>query len=141
MRTQRKVDIHGVTQCWIMIVKDYSTSLIHLSALPRKKALFVAHELEIYFGFVSYLQSFYTNNGNEFIAKVVVDLLKMKNLHCFIVTSQPRTPRDQGLVESGNKLLQQIMKSISSKQQQAGLKDNWTKFLGQSTGCCNSYSC
>ncbi len=45
---------------------------------------------------------------------VVVDLLKASNPNCFIVTGRPRTPRDQGSVESANKVVQQVLKCISS---------------------------
>jgi len=45
---------------WIITVKDHSTGLIWLSALPFKRAKFVAFELERYFGFVGYPQIFHT---------------------------------------------------------------------------------
>ena len=44
-------------QRWIMTVKDHSTSLVYLVALPRKKAEFVAAELKKYFGYVGYPNS------------------------------------------------------------------------------------
>jgi hypothetical protein len=37
-RTMRKIDIYGVMQHWIMTVKDHSTGLVYLAALPRKTA-------------------------------------------------------------------------------------------------------
>ncbi len=37
-----------------MTVKDHSTGLVYLDALPRKTAVFVAAELEKYFCFVGY---------------------------------------------------------------------------------------
>ncbi len=71
---------------------------------------------------------------------MVVDLM-MKNIpNCFIVTGRPRTPRDQGSVESANKLVQRGMKSISSKRCLAGLEVNWTRFLRQVMAVCNSHS-
>jgi hypothetical protein len=45
---------------WIMTVKDHSTGLIYLVALPRKMANYVAAELENYFGFVGYPNIFHT---------------------------------------------------------------------------------
>ena len=56
------------------------------------------------------------DNGKEFIAKVVVEMMMEHNRNCFIVTGRPRTPRDQGSVESANKLVQRILKSISSER-------------------------
>ena len=125
---------------WILTVKDHSTGLIYLSCLPRKAARFVAYELERYFGFVGYPQIFHTDNGKEFVAKKVIELLKKNNPHCYPIRGRPRTQRDQGSVESGNKTVQRILKSIESERRQQGLDDNWTLFLGQVMACCNSHS-
>jgi hypothetical protein len=61
MRTMRKRDVYGQMQRWIMTVKDHSTGLVYLCALPRKKAAFVAAKLEKFFGFVSYPEIFHTS--------------------------------------------------------------------------------
>jgi hypothetical protein len=66
--------------------------------------------------------------------------MKQNKPNCFIVTGCPRTPRDQGSVESANKMVQRVMKSISSKHRLAGLEVNWTRFLGQVMAVCNSHS-
>jgi hypothetical protein len=60
MRTMRKKDVYGQMQRWIMTVKDHSTGLVYLCALPRKKAAFVAAKLEKFFGFVGYPEIFHT---------------------------------------------------------------------------------
>jgi hypothetical protein len=60
MRTMRKRYIYGQMQHWIMTMKDHLTSLVYLCALPRKKAVFVAAELEKFFGFVGYPEIFHT---------------------------------------------------------------------------------
>jgi hypothetical protein len=60
MRTIRRRDVYGHMQRWIMTVKDHSTGLIYLTALPRKMAKYVATELEKYFGFVGYPSIFHT---------------------------------------------------------------------------------
>ena len=64
------------------------------------------------------------------------------NPNCFIVTGRPRTPRDQGSVESANKLVQSVLKSISSEMrlQSPQTKVNWTTLLGQVMAVCNSHS-
>ena len=133
-----------------MTVKDHSTGLVYPATLPRKTAMFVAAELEKYFGFdfvcynvlrfVIHCTIFDTDNEKEFIAQLVVDLMKKNNPNCFIVSGYPRTPRDQGSVESANKLVQRVMKSISSERCLAGLEVNWTRFLGQIMAVCNSHS-
>ena len=102
-----------------------SAGLIYLVALPRKMAKCVAAELEKYFGFVGYPSIFHTGmfiiafpqsntltsnyhltkmysfisfqtNGKEFIATVVVELLKANNPNCFLVTGRPSTLCSQG---------------------------------------------
>ena len=60
MRTMRRLDVYGQMQRWIMTVKDHSTGLVYLSALPKKKAEFVAAELDKYFGLVGYPEIFQT---------------------------------------------------------------------------------
>jgi hypothetical protein len=105
MRLQRKKDVYGQVPQWIMTLKDCSTGLIYLCALPKKKASFVAYELEKYFGFVGYPQIFHIDNGKEFIALVVQDLLINNNPNCFLVTGRLRMPLDQGSVESSKKLV------------------------------------
>ena len=62
------------------------------------------------------------------------------NPNCFVVTGLPRTPRDQGSVESGNKLVSSIRKNIACERCRAGLDDNWTLYLGQIMACCNSHA-
>jgi hypothetical protein len=61
MWTMRKRDVYGQMQRWIMTVKDHSTGLVYLCALPWKKATFVAAELEKFFGFVGYPEIFHTS--------------------------------------------------------------------------------
>ncbi len=86
------------------------------------------------------ISSLYADNGKEFIATIVVDLLKASNPNCFIVTGRPRTPRDQGSVESANKIVQQVLKSISLENRLQSIEVNWTKLLGQVMVVCNSHS-
>jgi hypothetical protein len=60
MQTMRKRDVYGQMQRWIKTVKDHSTGLVYLCALPQKKATFVAAKLEKFFGFVGYPEIFHT---------------------------------------------------------------------------------
>ncbi len=83
---------------------------------------------------------FNSDNGKEFIATIIVDLLKASNPNCFIVTGRPRTPHDQGSVESANKIVQQVLKSISSENCLRSIEVNWIKLLGQVMAVCNSHS-
>jgi hypothetical protein len=54
MWTMQKKDVYGQMQHWIMTVKNHLTGLVYLCALLRKKADFVAAELEKFFGLVGY---------------------------------------------------------------------------------------
>jgi hypothetical protein len=60
MRTMRRLDVYGQMQHWIMTVKDHSTGLVYMCALPKKMANYVAAELDKYFGFVGYPEIFQT---------------------------------------------------------------------------------
>ncbi len=116
MRSMRKKDVYGQMQCWIMTVKDNSTGLVYLAALPRKTPTMLqlslrstlaswdiptsstlvrtalllneSHQLLI----VSLFTLLSLDNGKEFIAKIVVEMMLAHNPNCFIVTGRPRTP-------------------------------------------------
>jgi hypothetical protein len=60
MQTMWKKDVYRQMQRWIMTVKDHSTGLVYLCALPCKKADFVAAELEKFFALVGYPAIFHT---------------------------------------------------------------------------------
>jgi hypothetical protein len=47
-------------QRWIMTVKDHSSGLVYLCALPQKKAVNVAAKLENFFGLIGYPEIFHT---------------------------------------------------------------------------------
>ena len=78
------------------------------------------------------------DNGKEFIATLVVEMMMRHNPNCFIVTGRPRTPRDQGSVENANKLVKQVLMSFSRQRRMEGIETNWTKILGQVMSVCNS---
>ncbi len=86
------------------------------------------------------ISSLHADNGKEFIATIVVDLIKESNPNCFIIMGRRRTPRDQGSVESANKIVQEVLKSISLENCLRSIKVNWTKLLGQVMAVCNSHS-
>lgn len=140
MRTMRKLDIYGMMQRWILTVKDHSTGLVYLVAIPRKKAVFVAAELEKYFGFIGFPHILHSDNGKEFIASLVVDMIMRNNPDCFIVTGRPRTPRDQGSVEIANKLVKRVLMRVCAQRRLQGIDTNWTRILGHVMAVCNSHS-
>jgi hypothetical protein len=84
---------------------------------------------------------FNSDNGKEFIATVVVDLLKESNPNYYSrVVQELHVTRDQGSVESTNKVVQQVLKCISSEYCLRSIQVNWTKLLGQVMAVCNSHS-
>jgi hypothetical protein len=70
------------------------------------------------------ISSLYAGNGKEFITTIVADLLKESNPNCFIVMGHPRTSQDQGSIESANKIVQQVLKSISLEIYLPSIKAN-----------------
>ena len=139
LRKFPRKNVYGVTMRWIMTVKDHSTGLTAVFALPRKMAKYVAYELDKYFGLVGYPTIFHTDNGNEFTAKVVVDMLKNINPTILTVTGRPRTPRDQGSIERANKTVKRMLSDLCAERRKEGLDDNWTAVLGRLTSSLNSY--
>jgi hypothetical protein len=89
-------NIYGQIQRWLMAVKDHSSGFTALFLLPRKKPMFIAFELERYFGLVGYPFIFHTDNGNEFTTHFIIDMIVNINPAILTVTGRPRTPREQG---------------------------------------------
>lgn len=137
MRTKRKKNIYGVEMRWIMTVKDHSTGLTWLVALPFKQPKFVAHELDIIFGLIGYPTIFHTDNGTEFTASEIVALLKELNPSIQTVTGRVRKPSDQGSVENMNKHVKKTLKRIESEVRQSGKIPNWTGLLGRVMAALN----
>lgn len=88
MRTIRRRDVYGHMQRWIMTVKDHSTGLIYLCALPRKMAKYVAAELEKIFGFIGYPQIFHTGTFHLFslIIKILFLYPHLTHVMLFVQT-------------------------------------------------------
>jgi hypothetical protein len=74
-RKLRKRDPFGVLMRWVMTIKDHSTGLTYLCALPRKRPHLIAYKLQEIFGIIGYPKIFHTDNGKEFTAKVVLNRL------------------------------------------------------------------
>ena len=121
--------------CWFLTVKDHSTGLMAVFAILRKMVNYVAYKLEKYFGLVGYPPIFHTDNGNEFAAKVIIDMLKLINP----VTGRPRMPRDKGSIEWSNKTIKWMLLDLLAHRRTNGLDDNWTMVLGLLTENLNSF--
>jgi transposase InsO family protein len=113
-----------------MTLKDHATRLTFVCALPRKQAPLVAYKLQEIFGVIGYPKIFHTDNGKEFTARCVLELLRHLNPNIISVTSRPRRPRDQGSVENVNKLVKRVLGTVLAEQRMAGQNPNWTEVLG-----------
>jgi hypothetical protein len=59
-------NIQAVEMRWTMMVKDHSTGITYLAALPLKRPKFVVFELNKQFGLIGYPTIFHNDNGSEF---------------------------------------------------------------------------
>ncbi len=137
-RRLRKRDPFGVLMRWVMTLKDHATGLTFICALPRKQAHLVAYKLQEIFGVIGYPKIFHTDNGKEFTAKCVLELLRNFNPNIISVTGRPRRPRDQGSVENVNKLVKRVIGTVLSEQRIAGQNPTWTEILGGVAAVVNS---
>ncbi len=93
---------------WIFHAKDHFSKYSWLFPMTSKEAVNVANLLQsifYQFGPPEILQS---NNGREFVAKVITNLAKT----CpglIIVNGRPRQLQSQGLVERGNSVVQHLI--------------------------------
>ena len=138
MRSSETKDVYDNMMRWILTLKDHSTQLTYLVALPRKKASYVAYELDRIFGLIGYPAIFHTDNGKEFTAKEILVLLKEYSSSIITVTGRPRTPSDQGSVESMNKLVERIIQDLENEERLKGKQPNWTGLLGRAMQTINS---
>ena len=139
MRKFARKNVYGITQRWIMSVKDHFTGLTAVFSLPFKEAKFVAFELEKYFGLVGYPIIFHTDNGNEFVARQILEMISDINPAIITVTGRPRTPRDQGSVERANQIIKQAVADVCAERRREGKDDNWTMLLGRVTSALNTH--
>jgi hypothetical protein len=70
MTTKPAINIYNITMRWILTMKDHFTGFTTISAIPRKRPIYVANELNIIFGIIGYPMIFHTDNGKEFTAKL-----------------------------------------------------------------------
>ncbi|CAF3516230.1 unnamed protein product [Rotaria sp. Silwood1] len=106
---------------WILHTKDHFTKFSWCYPLKTKEAEPVAEKLlqQFYlFGAPRILQS---DNGKEFVAKVIRDLKKTWP-DLIIINGRPRHPQTQGLVERGN----QTLESALGKWMESNNRKDWS---------------
>ena len=116
--------------CWILVVKDHATWFI----LPRKQADLVAYKLQEMCGVIGYPKIMHSDNGKDFKAKIVLELLCNFNPNILSVYRQPACSQDRGSVENMNKFVGAIL----SERKMIGENPNWTEVLGSVAAAINS---
>ena len=139
MRKCCKRGIHGVVMRWIISVKDHLTGLSAFGAMPFQKPKFVVHFLSGLFGLIGFPMIFHTDNGTEFVSKLVIRMLKERSPSTTTVTGRPRRPQDQGSIENMNKLAKRVLGNFDQEDRLAGRGPNWTNNLGWLMSVVNSH--
>jgi transposase InsO family protein len=101
---------------YIVVMKDHFSGFVMADCIPRKRANFVAHVINHFFSIGGYPSIFHTDNGKEFTAKCILDLLCSRSPHITTVTGRPRTPSDQGLVERANSTFKAMLYAFEQQQ-------------------------
>ena len=131
MREQPQPDVYGKMHKWILHLKDHFTRMSWLRPLPSKEAKFVANELNYIFSFIGYPLLLQSDNGGEFTAAVLMEMLNDLYPHCTTVNGRARTPRDRGSVEKGNDTVKKKLQSVVQDRRQQGKDANWVELLSQ----------
>ncbi len=98
----------------------------------------MACKLEDIFGVIGYPKIMHSDNGKEFRAKIVLELLRNLNPNILSVYGQPRYPQDQGSIESMNKFVKGNIGSVLDERRLLGKNPNWTEVLGSVVAAINS---
>jgi Integrase zinc binding domain len=130
-REKPKMDPFGTRHSWLVVCKDHFTGLTACRPVPRKKPEMVAYVLTELFGLLGFPLIYQSDNGKEVASKLVLDAVKKMNPSCTTMQGRPRTPRDQGSVESTNKMIKHIIATCESEDRAAGKEPNWTLYCGR----------
>ena len=80
----------------------------------------------------------HTDNGKEFVSKLIVQMLKKMSPSTTTVTGRPRRLQDQGSIENLNKLAKRILSNLDQEDRHSGKIPNWTFNLGKLAAVVNS---
>jgi hypothetical protein len=130
--------IYGIVMRYIVVMKDHFSGFVMADCIPRKHANFVTHVINHFFSIVGYPSIFHTDNGKEFMAKCILDLLRSQSPHITTVTGRPQTPSNQGLVERANRTFKAMLYAFKRQQRLRGETPNWTEGIPY---CVSSMNC
>lgn len=139
MQLRPAKDVHGIVMKWILTIKDHFTKFVVLRALPSKEAKYTAAAIHEVFGLLGCPLIYHTDNGQEFVAKQVLDLVKEWNPQCVTVQGRPRRPSDQGSVENMNHQVKKVLTSMEEDCRTNGNPNpNWVFLLSRAMAALNS---
>ncbi|MGL5934593.1 MAG: integrase catalytic domain-containing protein, partial [Cetobacterium sp.] len=138
VKKRRRKNEHGVMMSYIVSIKDHFSRFTYVEPIPRKRARFVAHVLERFFGLFGCPKILHTDNGKEFTAREILELVHSLSPNLTTVTGRPRTPRDQGSVEAANKTIKRVLWSVEREQREAQTTVNWCLAMGRVNSSLNS---
>jgi len=137
-RNDPRKNHNNVTMKWILVVKDHFTKFAWLRALTSKEAKLVAAELTHLFSEIGWPLIMHHDNGGEFIAQVVRDILKQQPFVC-TVTGRPRKPSDQGSIERLNQDVKKVIDHYIAVAKEAGEDDpSWLDMIPKATSAINN---
>ena len=110
------VGLDGRIYKWLLVVKDHFTTLRVFRPLVSKDAVIVAKELSFMFGLLGYPLVFHTDNGGEFIAEIVLKVLRDLHPDMFTVQSAARAPHMLGSTEGSHRQTKSCLLSMVDEE-------------------------
>ena len=101
-----------------MTLKDHATALVYLYALPRKQAKLIAYKLQEIFGIIGYPKIFDSDNGKEFMLKIILKCLYDLNSKILMVTGRHM-----------NMFVKRTLGTVLVEYRLVGKHPNWTEVL------------
>ena len=95
---------------WIGHYMDHWAKMHFLFPLMRKSGAEVATNLRSQvFAYVGIPKILHSDNGREFVNKIVQDVVKEWPGQITILNGRPRNPKCQGLIEQGNFMVEKLL--------------------------------
>ena len=82
---------------------------------------------------------YFWNTTTSLRIHLILDTIADINPAIITVTGRPRTPRDQGSVERGNKTIKSVLFDVLSERTKEGRNNSWVMHLGVTMACINGH--
>ena len=113
------LDLVGILPCstqenyWILVMQDYYTKWVELTALPNKQATTVAKAMvATWLCHWGCPESLHSDQGNEFDAEVFREVCALMGIHKTRTT--PFNPSSNGMVERTNRTLKSMLQAMAT---------------------------